>query len=203
MTRLLLEDVSVARSGRVLFTSLSGDFPAGSLVTLVGPNGSGKTSLLRTLAGFLRPETGAITVHGRDGVYTDRALGLHLLGHRDGLKGPLSATAHLSFWRGLLGGDGAPINAALTRVGLAASADLPVRMFSAGMGRRLALARLLIAYRPVWLLDEPAAALDAAGKALLNQLIEEHRAGGGIVVAAVHEPLGAPTSHTIQLGAAA
>jgi heme exporter protein A len=184
----------------VIVSGLNFELAPGAHAALVGPNGAGKTSLLRTLAGFLKPAAGRIALAGEA---EDRGLKLHLLGHRDGLKAPLTARAHLAFWRDLLGAgsDALDAEAALSQVGLAASADLPVRMFSAGMGRRLALARLLAAPRPVWLLDEPAAALDAAGKAILDGLITRHCATGGVVIAAVHEPLGAPTSHTIRLGA--
>lgn len=201
MTQLRLEDVAVARGGRVIVGGLSFAFPAGSHVALVGPNGSGKTSLLRTIAGFLKPAAGEIALDGAGFDAEDRTLGLHLLGHRDGLKGPLTARAHLAYWQSLFSANGGAIDAALARVGLSHAADLPARMFSAGMGRRLALARLLAAPRPLWLLDEPAAALDADGKAMLSSLIADHCAGGGIVMAAVHEPLAAPATHTLDLGA--
>jgi heme exporter protein A len=198
---LHLEGVGVARGGRLILAGLNQVFPAGAHVALVGPNGSGKTSLLRTIAGFLKPAEGKVRLVGAgDGADEDVGAYAHLLGHRDGLKGPLTAAAHLAYWRALLGGPGGLSTLdALAQVGLAVSADAPTRMFSAGMGRRLALARLLTAPRPLWLLDEPAAALDAAGKRLLDALITAHCAGGGIVVAAVHEPLGAPASHTITL----
>jgi len=127
---------------------------------------------------------------------------LHLLGHRDGLKATLDARAHLNFWRDLLGGGGQGVDAAIARVGLTRMGDLPARAFSAGQGRRLALARLLVAPRPLWLLDEPAAALDRDGKALLASLLRDHRAQGGIAIAAVHEPLDVAPDRTVAIGAA-
>lgn len=202
MIEVRLETLAIERGGRRLFEGLTMAVGAGAHVALVGPNGAGKTSLLRTIAGFLKPAEGRVSFFGPEGELDDRAAALHLLGHRDGLKGPLTARAHLAFWRGLLGGRGGVADDdALAQVGLAASADLPTRMFSAGMARRLALARLLTTPRPLWLLDEPAAALDTSGKALLNRLIVAHCAAGGAVIAAVHEPLSAPATATLDLGA--
>lgn len=190
--QLTITDLALDRGGWRLFEGLSLEAPPGAHVALTGPNGAGKTSLLRAIAGFLRPSAGTIAFGDED-----RETHLHFLGHRDGLKAPLDARAHLRFWADLLGGEA--VDAVLERVGLGRVADLPARTLSAGQGRRLALARLLASPRPLWLLDEPAASLDAAGKALLERLIADHCAGGGIVVAAVHEPLGAPTQ-TVALG---
>lgn len=194
---LNVERLTVARGTRTLFSDLSFSAAPGAFVELRGPNGAGKTSLLRALAGFLRPAEGRIAFNGVE----EPSLALHFLTHRDGLKAPLDACAHLRFWAGLMGGRRDAVDEALTRVGLAPIADLPARALSQGQGRRLSLARLLIAPRALWLLDEPAASLDAAGKTLLASLIEEHRARGGVVVAAAHEDLGAQPSQTIALGA--
>jgi heme exporter protein A len=190
-----VRDLALERGGWRLFEGLSFRAEPGAHIALAGPNGAGKTSLLRAIAGFLRPAAGRIAIG--DAAPEDAQQRLHFLGHRDGLKAQLDARAHLAFWTDLLGG--APADAALERVGLARVADLPARTLSAGQGRRLALARLLAAPRPLWLLDEPAAALDAAGKALAESLIAEHCAAGGVVIAATHEPLGAP-SETVRLG---
>lgn len=194
--QIAVEDLALERGGWRLFDGLSFAAAAGAHVALTGPNGAGKTSLLRALAGFLRPSAGAIRY---DGAPPEDALErIHLLAHRDGLKAPISVSAHVRFWAGLLG-EKPDTGAVVNRLGLSRVADLPARVLSAGQGRRLALARLLIAPRPVWLLDEPAASLDAGGKTLLETLIGEHCASGGIVIAAVHEALGAP-SHTVRLG---
>lgn len=194
-----VEALALERGGWRLFERLSFTVPAGAHVTLTGPNGAGKTSLLRALAGFLRPVEGQIRYSLADGgAPQDAQPFLHVLAHRDGLKPQLDVRAHLRFWAGVLGGAG-DAEAALARVGLTRVADLPARALSAGQGRRLTLARLLIAPRPVWLLDEPAAALDTSGKALLEELIAAHCAGGGVAVTAVHEPLGTP-SETVRLG---
>lgn len=192
---LRVEALALARGGRVLFESLSFAAAPGEFVELRGANGAGKTSLLRVLAGFLRPQAGRVSFEGVD----EAALSLHYLGHRNGLKSAASAKSHLRYWAGLFAGSGED---ALERVGLSSQADLPARVLSQGQARRLALARLLVAPRPIWLLDEPAAALDAAGRAMLGELIAAHRANGGIVIAALHEALGPAPTRTLSLGAA-
>lgn len=192
---LAVEGLSVARGGRLLLEGLSFRAEPGSFFEIRGPNGSGKTSLLRCLAGLLEPAHGRIRIEGVE----ERQLALHLLGHRDGLKGALSARAHARFWAGLLGGV-ADVEGALETVGLGRVADLPARVLSQGQARRLALCRLLVAPRPVWLLDEPAAGLDAAGKTLLDRCIATHRGSGGVVIAALHESLGA-SGERLELGA--
>ncbi|MGE3143872.1 MAG: heme ABC exporter ATP-binding protein CcmA [Hyphomonadaceae bacterium] len=186
--------LGLARGGRLLFSDLSFAAAPGAFIEVRGPNGAGKTSLLRALAGFLRVDVGAVEIDAEA-----PAQALHYLGHRDGLKPALTARAHARYWAGLLGGEGAGAEAALARVGLSSLADAPARIFSQGQARRLALARLLAAPRPLWLLDEPAAGLDAAGKALLAGLIEAHCAAGGVAVAALHEPLGPPPTQAISL----
>jgi heme exporter protein A len=190
----LLDSVDIARGGFSLFSGLSATIEAGEHAAIVGPNGAGKTSLLRALAGLLVVRGGEIRIEPDEDI-------VHFLGHRDGLKPNLSARAHAEFWRDLFGGAG-DVDQALARVGLLRQADLPARALSAGQSRRLALTRLLTAPRSIWLLDEPAAALDAGGKAFLADLLAEHRRSGGIVIAAVHEPLGEP-SQRIDLGAMA
>jgi heme exporter protein A len=194
--RVDVERVAIDRGGVRLFEDLSFSAGPGAHVALTGANGAGKTSLLRALAGFLKPAAGRIAI----GDPADESQKFHFLGHRDGLKGQLEVREHVAFWRDLLGGGPDDPAGALRRVGLAHVADLPARALSAGQGRRLTLTRLLVAHRPLWLMDEPAAALDANGKALLTDLIAEHCARGGLVIAAVHEPLGAPDLH-VRIGA--
>src|SRR4029077_11087238 len=113
----------------------------------------------------------------------------HYLGHRDALKPALSVGENLDFWRNFLSGAAKDPRAALERVGLDHASDLPAAYLSAGQRRRLSLARLLAVHRPIWLLDEPTTALDAAGQALLAQIMRDHLASGGIIVGATHGPL--------------
>jgi heme exporter protein A len=190
---LRVEGVSLARGGRVLFEDLSFAVSSGGYAELRGANGAGKTSLLRALAGFLKPRAGAIAFDN----LIEPALALHFIGHANALKPTASVRAHVRYWSGLLG---APAQSdVLSRVGLAGLEERPARTLSQGQARRLALSRLLIAPRPVWLLDEPAAALDESGRVLVRELIDAHRARGGLVIAAVHEALGPAPSQTVTL----
>jgi heme exporter protein A len=200
MSSLSLEALTLSRGPRVLVQGLTAAFEAGQLIELTGANGSGKTTLLRAIAGLLRPSQGSIRLGETDDP-EERGTKVHLLGHRDGLKGPLSPAVHVRYWANLFGGDAAQTETALDRVGLKGFAGLPARVLSQGQSRRLALTRLLVAPRPVWLLDEPAAGLDKAGKHLLVDLIGRHTGEGGLVIAAVHEPIGLQ-ARALALGAA-
>lgn len=177
------------RGHRRLFEGLELDLAPGEILQLSGPNGSGKSTLMRILAGFLQPDAGSIRWKG---LVEDAEIAafIHYHGHSDGLRDALTPAENLSFAVGLLGGDRAAIPGALTRLGAGALADLPVQVLSAGQRRRVALARLLAAPRPVWLLDEPLAALDAAGQTLVSQLLAEHARAGGMAIVATHQALG-------------
>ncbi len=177
------------RGGREVFAGLSFELSAGEALAVTGRNGSGKTSLLRLIAGLLVPSGGSIGVEGGEAELTlpEQA---HYLGHRDALKPALSVAENLLFWRDFLGGEAADSIACLTTVGLSHARHLPAAYLSAGQRRRLSLARLLTVRRPVWLLDEPTTALDAAGQAMFVRLMDEHLGGGGLIVAATHGPLG-------------
>ncbi|MGD9965113.1 MAG: heme ABC exporter ATP-binding protein CcmA [Hyphomonadaceae bacterium] len=189
-----VEALSLSRGGRMLFEDLSFAAASGAYVEVHGSNGSGKTSLLRAIAGFLRTDRGAITI---DGV-REPELALHYIGHANALKRESSVREHLRYWAGLF--ERASGEAVVAeRLDLGRVLALPVRALSQGQARRLALSRLIVAPRPIWLLDEPAASLDDAGIAALSQMIESHRADGGIVIAAVHEALGPSPTQTIRL----
>jgi heme exporter protein A len=180
--RLVAKRVSCVRGERPLFRGLSFELAAGEAITVLGPNGAGKTSLLRIIAGLLAPAEGEIALEGSESGVAEAC---HFLGHLDAVKGALTVSENLDFMLALLGGN-PPQTDALKRVGLEHLADLPAHILSAGQKRRLALARLIAAPRPIWLLDEPTASLDAAGKELLIEMMNAHRAGGGMIVAATH-----------------
>jgi len=191
ISSLTAENLACVRGDKRLFESLSFRVRAGQALAIEGANGAGKTSLLRLLAGFLSPAAGRVLVRTADHDSDDaeeRGRLVGWLGHLDGLKPQLTVTEQLSFFARLYGRQADP--AALETVGLARQADLPCRYLSAGQRRRLALARLLTSQRPLWLLDEPFAALDAAGQGLVAQLMLRHCGSGGIIIAATHDPLG-------------
>jgi heme exporter protein A len=178
---LEVENLAAARGLRVLFEGLSLKLSAGEALELRGANGSGKSTLLRILAGLTRPHAGIVRFSG-GGEDAPR----HYLGHLDAVKPSESAAEQAEFWARYFGRDTQAAAAAMKRVGLANRSSVPGRGLSAGQKRRLALTRLLIDPRPVWLLDEPTAALDTEGRALVSQLVADHRASGGMVIAAVH-----------------
>jgi len=195
--------LAVSRGDRRLFQDFDLRLTAGEAAALTGPNGAGKTSLLRAITGFIRPEAGAIAFHDAAGpleAEEARRGGVHLLGHQDGLKSSRTARGELLFQVCWTGGDAAGALAAAEQLGLARVLDLAVRHLSAGQRRRLALARLIASPRPLWLLDEPLAPLDAQHRALFGELMAAHLAGGGLVLAAVHDPLPI-AARTVELAA--
>jgi len=201
--RLKAWDLAIERGGRKLFSGLSFAAAEGEALIVTGPNGAGKSTLLRALCGFLRLEAGGFALQGGD---PERTLGeqAHYLGHADALKGALTAGENLAFWTGLMGGADslAARREALAKVGLAHALDFPARVLSAGQKRRVALARLLIVEKPLWLLDEPMTALDVASQAAFPALMRAFLSRGGILVAATHAPLGLEGAHELRLGRA-
>lgn len=189
-----VDALAVSRGGRQLFAGLSFRMRAGAALTLSGANGAGKTSLLLALAGALRPEAGGIVCRDALGATIDREPHLHLLATYNAVKPRLGIAENLRFWRDLLGPTGLPVAAALERVGLGGLDGIEAGHLSTGQQRRLALARLLVSRRPLWLLDEPTAALDAAGERLVAALIDEHCRAGGIAIVATHQALDLPVT---------
>src|SRR6478735_1550580 len=190
--RLSGRQIDCVRGGREVFSGLDFEAASGEVLAVTGPNGAGKTSLLRLIAGLLVPAGGSVGLEGGDTELTLPEQS-HYLGHRDALKPALSVAENLSFWRDFLGGAAGDLGRCLSAVGLGHATHLPATYLSAGQRRRLSIARLLVVRRPVWLLDEPTSALDTAGQDLFVGVMREHLAGGGIIVAATHSPLGIET----------
>jgi heme exporter protein A len=187
--RLVVHDLACSRSDRRLIQGLSFSLGQGQALVVTGPNGVGKTTLLRVLAGFIPHEAGTITLEGAE-EGAPLAQSVHFVGHRDGLRAALTVRENLELAPPLFGQTGASTPDAAAQLNLKALLDLPVGVLSAGQRRRTALARLLVSRRPVWLLDEPTSALDTASQAMVAALITAHVEGGGIVAAATHLDLG-------------
>lgn len=199
---LSVTGLALRRGERLLFENLDFAVGPGEILLLRGPNGAGKTSLIKCLAGFLRADAGTATFSGQ-GAEERWQEDVHFLGHLSAVKARLKVSENLASWAALNGGGG-DATAALGRVGLASIASLDAGYLSAGQTRRLALARLLVSPRPIWLLDEPTSALDRDGDALVGTLLDEHLAAGGLAVAATHLELKIGDTgrvRTLELGA--
>jgi heme exporter protein A len=197
--QLLADNLSAERGGRPVLRNLSFSVASGRALLLTGPNGAGKTTLLRTVMGFIPPSTGRVGLSGSDPELTI-AQQAHYVGHLNAVKASLTVAENALFWARFLGGSAASADGALARLGLAALADIPAGFLSAGQKRRLGLARLLVAQRPVWLLDEPTAALDTAAAAILMHAVDAHLNAGGLAVVATHLPLRLSAAQELRLG---
>ncbi|CAK10021.1 heme ABC exporter ATP-binding protein CcmA [Rhizobium johnstonii] len=201
----LTAEILAARRGEdLIFVNISFHLAAGEALVLTGKNGSGKSTLLRVVAGLLRPEKGTVIFHDEESPGGRHAGEVsHYLGHRNAMKNELTVAENLDFWRAFLGNTGSAaalsVEDATDAVGLSGITHLPFGYLSAGQQRRIAFAKLLVAHRPVWILDEPTAALDASADRLFADLIEAHLEKGGIVLAATHQPLGLRNSQELKM----
>lgn len=207
--RLVAENLAGERGGEPVFSGVGFSLGAGEALTVTGPNGSGKSTLLRVVAGLLPAAGGRVGLEGGE-AFPTVASASHYLGHLNAMKPALTVAENLGFWRDFFGGaqdsplasggESLSIAEALDEVGLGAIGHLPFGYLSAGQKRRAAIARLLVAHRPVWLLDEPTAGLDKASDERFAGLMTAHLQSGGIIVAATHLPLGLEGVAELRMG---
>jgi heme exporter protein A len=199
--QLITEDLIIERGGRVVIDGLSFAVSAGETLVLAGANGAGKTTLLRTIAGYIRPVAGSVRLDGGDGELTI-AEQAHVIGHANAVKTSLTVFENAAFWSEFLESamaDRGRIENALRHFGLDDLVEFPAAYLSAGQRRRLGLARLLLAKRPLWLLDEPTVSLDVASTERLVSAVNEHTSSGGLAILATHLPLALERARTLEL----
>lgn len=191
--RLTVENLSARRGDELIFQDISFIVEDGKALCVKGPNGSGKTTLLRVIAGLLSIEAGSVHLRGLPSETGHPGEACHYLGHRNAMKRELTVRENLGFWKRNLGdssgGTGLAPEAAIEAVGLAGLSHIPFGYLSAGQQRRIAMAKLLVAHRPVWILDEPTAALDTGAEVMFAGLVTRHLEKGGIAIIATHQPL--------------
>lgn len=192
---LSVTDLSCDRGGRRVLDGVSFELAAGEALVLRGPNGAGKSTLLRALAGLV-PAGGRVVLDGRALGREARAEAMGYAGHLDAIKPQLTVAENLAFWARLFGGDAGP---AMAELGLGRLADRPAHLCSAGQKRRLGLARLMVAARRVWLLDEPTVALDAEAVERLTAVVGAHLGAGGMALVATHVALGIGPARELTL----
>jgi heme exporter protein A len=204
--RLVVDNLCVDRGGRRVLHNIGFSLAGGEALIVTGRNGAGKSTLLRALVGLLPRAEGAVALEGLEDDATP--VHAHYLAHADGMKASLTAEENLEFWSSYLSraeSEASSLGAreALERVGLGHVAQAPFAILSAGQKRRVALARLLVAFRPLWLLDEPLTGLDRGARERFGEIMRDHLALGGILVAATHEALGVEAARELPLGGAA
>ncbi|OBQ63419.1 heme ABC exporter ATP-binding protein CcmA [Mesorhizobium erdmanii] len=200
--RLIAENLGGERGGETVFSGTGFALEDGQALVVTGPNGSGKSTLLRIIAGLLPKAEGQLRIEGGGDDFPSIAAACHYLGHQNAMKPALSVAENLRFWRDFNGGGDASVEDALETVGLAGIGHLPFGYLSTGQRRRAAIAKLLVSPRPLWLLDEPTAGLDKASEGRFSGLMGKHCAGGGMIVAATHLPLGLEGAKELRMGQA-
>ena len=199
--RLIAEELGGERGGQPVFSDIGFSLGEGDALTVTGPNGSGKSTLLRVVAGLLPAAGGSVRLEGGGEAFPTIASAAHYLGHLNAMKPGLTLQENLSFWRDFCGDADVSVEAALETVGLGAIGDLPYGYLSTGQKRRAAIARLLVSRRPIWLVDEPTAGLDAESARRFSALMAGHLGGGGMILAATHLPLGIDRAAELRMGA--
>jgi len=197
-------EINAWRGDRHILRDVSFSVRSGEFLKITGPNGVGKTTLLRVVCGLLPAESGSVVWRGKTiiGASEEFHTDMVYLGHLNSLKADLTARENLRFLAGLRQALGpSDIDGALDRVGILSRGDLPARSLSAGQKRRLALARLLLSGAILWILDEPVTNLDTAGVDLVEELVREHVGRGGLALAAAHQRLldGDPILRRLEL----
>ncbi|ODT13566.1 MAG: heme ABC exporter, ATP-binding protein CcmA [Mesorhizobium sp. SCN 65-12] len=211
--RLIAENLGGERGGEPVFSGIGFTLDKGEALVVTGPNGVGKSTLLRVVAGLLPARPGRVLVEGGGEDFPTVASACHYLGHLNAMKTALSVAENLRFWRSFQGdsgqansaGEGAPapgVEDALKTVGLGGIGHLPFGYLSTGQKRRVSIAKLLVSHRPVWLLDEPTAGLDKASEERFAGLMRAHLESGGILIAATHLPLGLEGVKQLRMGEA-
>ena len=198
--RLIAEGLAGARGGDTIFAGVSFALSDGEALLVTGPNGAGKTTLMRVLAGLLPAEAGSVRLEGGGEAFPDLASALHFLGPVNAMKAALSVAENLAFWQAFAGAPEREIDEALDAVGLPGIGHLPFGALSTGQKRRVAIARLLLNRRPVWMVDEPTSGLDRRSETRFSAMLADHLAGGGILVASTHLPLGLDGAKTLEMG---
>jgi heme exporter protein A len=198
--RLIADNLSGERGGEQVFSGVGFALETGGSLVVTGPNGAGKSTLLRVLAGLLPPSFGMVGIEGGGETFPTVAAASHYLGHENAMKTALTVSENLGFWQEFLGQPHLECNDALEIVGLGDIGHLPFGYLSTGQRRRASIARLLVSYRPIWLLDEPTAGLDRASELRFAALMKAHLDDGGIIVAATHQPLGLEGAKELRMG---
>jgi heme exporter protein A len=197
--RLIAENLGGERGGETVFSAIGFALEKGQALIVTGPNGVGKSTLLRVVAGLLPVAAGRLLIEGGLADFPSVASACHYLGHQNAMKTALSVVENLRFWRGFAGADFLSAEEALETVGLDGIGHLPFGYLSTGQRRRAAIAKLLVSRRPLWLLDEPTAGLDKASEGRFAALMAQHCGEGGIIIAATHMPLGIEGAQELRM----
>ncbi len=198
--RLIAEELGGERGGEDVFSGISFELSEGGSLIVSGPNGVGKSTLLRVVAGLLPASTGSIHLEGAGEQWPSVGAASHYLGHQNAMKAAMTVAENLRFWQEFSGKSHLAVGEALELVGLGDIGYLPFGYLSTGQRRRASIARLLVSYRPVWLLDEPTAGLDKASEAQFGALMNAHLEDGGIIIAATHVALGIEGAAKLKMG---